>query len=288
MKNSITKKRTLLTAAILLILLAIWLVWANKALQFNEITVTSERLPQAFDGYRIAQISDLHNAEFGQENAELLQMLTDAQPDMIVLTGDLVDSSHTDLEVAIHFVQQAVAIAPTYYVTGNHEAWLGSAYGALEEGLSQASVIIMRDEAMYIERESQRILLMGVDDPEYFEGESSLYDGGSAVMLQRITSLRYQEEEYTILLSHRPELFDTYVAADVDLVFSGHAHGGQFRLPFIGGLVAPDQGLFPEYDAGLYSEGRTNMVVSRGLGNSIIPLRVGNRPEVVVVELRRP
>ena len=92
-------------------------------------------------------------------------------------------------------------------------------------------------------------------------------------------------DAYTILLSHRPELFDTYVASGVDLVFSGHAHGGQFRLPFLGGVIAPNQGLFPEYDSGLYTQGDTNMLVSRGIGNSIIPIRFNNRPEIIVVEL---
>ena len=101
-----------------------------------------------------------------------------------------------------------------------------------------------------------------------------------------IDALRYYDEEYTILLSHRPELFDTYVDSGVDLVLTGHAHGGQFRLPLIGGLVAPGQGLFPKYDAGTFSQDRTHMVVSRGLGNSVIPLRIGNRPELVVVELQ--
>ena len=92
---------------------------------------------------------------------------------------------------------------------------------------------------------------------------------------------------FTILLSHRPEYFETYVEAGLDLVLSGHAHGGQFRLPFAGGLAAPNQGLFPEYDSGLYTEGSTNMVVSRGIGNSVIPVRFNNRPEVIIVELQK-
>jgi predicted MPP superfamily phosphohydrolase len=93
------------------------------------------------------------------------------------------------------------------------------------------------------------------------------------------------EEEFTLLLSHRPEMFDTYVEKDVDLVFSGHAHGGQFRIPFVGGVFAPNQGLFPKYDSGIYSEGNTTMVVSRGIGNSAFPFRINNRPEVILVEL---
>ena len=101
----------------------------------------------------------------------------------------------------------------------------------------------------------------------------------------KLNSLIDDNNNYMILLSHRPELFETYVCCGVDLVLSGHTHGGQFRLPFIEGLVAPNQGLFPKYDSGLYTDRITNMVVSRGLGNSIIPFRFNNRPEVVLVEL---
>ena len=98
--------------------------------------------------------------------------------------------------------------------------------------------------------------------------------------------MKGESDGYTILLSHRPELFDTYVDSGVDLVFSGHAHGGQFRLPFVGGLVAPNQGLFPEYDAGQFTRENTTMLVSRGVGNSIVPLRINNRPEIVVAQLK--
>lgn len=123
---------------------------------------------------------------------------------------------------------------------------------------------------------------MGLSDPNF-----TSYDGDASAMIQeKLKHLKMGETNYTILLSHRPELFETYVNAGIDLVLSGHAHGGQFRLPFIGGLIAPNQGLFPRYDAGLYTEGHTGMVVSRGLGNSILPLRFNNRPEIVLVELQ--
>lgn len=106
-----------------------------------------------------------------------------------------------------------------------------------------------------------------------------------AMVSTKLKNMLEQESSYSILLSHRPELFETYVACGVDLILSGHAHGGQFRLPFVGGLIAPDQGLFPKYDAGLYTDGNTNMIVSRGLGNSIIPIRFNNRPEIVLINL---
>ena len=106
-------------------------------------------------------------------------------------------------------------------------------------------------------------------------------------MNTKLEELHTEQDRFTILLSHRPELFETYVDHDLDLVLSGHAHGGQFRLPFVGGLVAPNQGFFPEYDAGLYSMNHTNMIVSRGIGNSILPFRFNNRPEVIIIELKK-
>ena len=136
---------------------------------------------------------------------------------------------------------------------------------------------------MLLERNASLVSLIGIDDPNFSNDNGSSV--GISMLPEDIRNL-VSTDSFTILLSHRPEYFSQYVSADFDLVFSGHAHGGQFRLPFIGGLVAPNQGLFPKYDAGLFKESNTNMIVSRGIGNSIIPLRFNNRPEIVLVELR--
>ena len=124
---------------------------------------------------------------------------------------------------------------------------------------------------------------MGIKDPDFYDATES--DTRKILTKEVITEFEYTEEDFTLLLSHRPELFDVYTEAGLDLILTGHAHGGQFRLPFIGGLAAPNQGLFPKYDAGVFSENDTHMVVSRGIGNSIIPLRFNNPPEIVVVKL---
>ena len=144
--------------------------------------------------------------------------------------------------------------------------------------------MILENQKIQITREGESITLMGIDDPSF--QEDYLFGDSESVARQAIENLQNESDGYTILLSHRPELFDLYVDTGMDLVFSGHTHGGQFRLPFIGGLVAPNQGFFPEYDAGLFSEGSTTMIVSRGVGNSIIPIRFNNRPEIVVAELK--
>jgi predicted MPP superfamily phosphohydrolase len=273
----------LAVAAAVLVALVIWIAWGNTALELNTYTISSSKLPQSFDGYRIAHVSDLHNTEMGKDNEKLLAMLRDADPDMIAITGDLIDSRNTDIEVALKFVREAVKIAPCYYVTGNHEARVNE-YGELKAGMETAGVTVLEDVRTEISMEGATITLIGVNDPSY--QTDYLFGDSETVLNTKLEELHTEDGEFTVLLSHRPELFDAYTDHGIDLVLSGHAHGGQFRLPFIGGLVAPNQGFFPEYDAGIYTEGNTNMLVSRGIGNSILPFRINNRPEVILIELQ--
>ena len=263
--------------------LFIWTVWGNTALMTNAVAISSSRIPAAFSGFRIAQVSDLHNAEFGKNNAELLKLLSESRPDIIVITGDLIDANHTDVGIALGFAQESVRIAPTYYVAGNHEV-ASQQYDTLKAGLEEEGVIVLEDEAISLERGGETISLIGLADPD-FTVKGEMFGEAPVMVSAKLKNLNDGEGKYTIMLSHRSELFETYVNCGIDLVFAGHAHGGQFRLPFIGGVIAPNQGLFPKYDAGLYTDGGTNMVVSRGIGNSIIPLRFNNRPEIVLVEL---
>ncbi|MEE0060951.1 MAG: metallophosphoesterase [Acutalibacteraceae bacterium] len=266
---------------LLLVLLIIWIVWANTALEVNTFTVKSKDLPASFNGYRIAHISDLHNAEIGDENSKLLSAIKSSNPDIIAVTGDLIDSNKTDIEIALRFMAKAVEIAPCYYVTGNHESYMLE-YKTLRNGLINSGVTVLENENISISKSEEAIELLGVNDPE-FKTDYSL--DNAATINNVLSDLKSDKESFTLLLSHRPELFDVYVNNDIDLILSGHAHGGQFRLPFVGGLVAPNQGVFPKYDAGLFSENETNMIVSKGIGNSIIPLRFNNRPELVLIEL---
>ena len=156
------------------------------------------------------------------------------------------------------------------------EARLG--FEAIERGLIDAGARLLRGESVELERGGGSITLAGIDDPAFIKS------GGSAAERAEAQLSPLGRGGFTVLLAHRPELIDTY-AAYADVVLSGHAHGGQVRLPFIGGLYAPGQGLLPEYDAGIYGRGGCALIVSRGLGNSLFPLRVNNRPELVTVEL---
>ena len=261
------------------LLLCLWVLYDNVSIQTTlyEIQITEEYAD--LDDFTIVQISDLHNARFGKEQTRLLAAVAEQEPDIIAVTGDLIDSSRTNMDVAMAFMEQATEIAPVYYVTGNHEGWIGDAYGELKVRLEEAGVYVL-DNAMYSGQfEGLDINIAGVSDPDM--------PGNNIVLTkQTIQTLMDETTDYTILLSHRPELFDTYVSSGANLVLAGHYHGGQFRIPFIGGVIAPGAGLFPEYAEGTFTENHTTMVVSRGLGNSVIPVRINNRPEVVVVKLQ--
>ena len=275
------KKHIFVIKLMLLFILVVWTIWGNVTVGITRYTVTSNRLPHSFDGYKIAVVSDLHNAQFGNNNSQLVEKIKKEHPDIIAITGDLVDSNRTDIEIAIQLVSQLTEIAPCYYVTGNHEAWINEQYQELEKGLIAENVVILHDNVIQLTKGSETIQIAGQDDPYFTNTDTYIQES----MLQTRINNMSLSNEYCILLSHRPEMFEAYVSEEFDLVLSGHAHGGQFRVPFIGGIIAPDQGLFPEFDAGKYSKNNTIMIVSRGIGNSIIPVRFNNRPEIVIVEL---
>lgn len=281
-KRMVKKKYLAVILAILLLVLVLWTIWGNVTVGVTHYRITSNQLPDSFDGFKIAVVSDLHNARFGSDNSQITRKIEEEHPDIIAITGDLVDSNRTDTETAIALVHKLMQIAPCYYVTGNHEAWIGKQFSELEEMLFAENVQILHDEVIQLEKNGQTIQLAGLDDPDFTERDTAVQQS----MLQTKLNQMNLSDEYCILLSHRPETFVAYVEENIDLVLSGHAHGGQFRLPFIGGIVAPNQGLFPKYDAGKYTRNNTTMIVSRGIGNSIIPIRFNNRPEIVVIELK--
>lgn len=274
-KSRNTKKQKYIKLAITLsivIVIILFCNFQNKHLETTHYTYAAEQLDADLEGYRIVQISDLHNAKFGKNNQKLVGRIRECEPDMIVLTGDLVDSNHTNVDRAVQFVDEIVKICPVYYVTGNHEYWLEkSEYDELMDGLIGAGVVILDDQVVEISMGDAKFRLVGLDD-------KSLADGTLEALLS-------DEKELTVVLAHEPQYFARYAGTGVDLVLSGHAHGGQFRLPFVGGIVAPDQGFLPEYTAGEYYMDGTEMIVSRGLGNSVIPARLFNYPEIVCVEL---
>lgn len=276
-------KKFLIIAIILIIVGAVYLYWGNNSLTVGRHTLSPANLPESFSGFRIVQVSDLHNKDF---KGRLIRKISSLNPDIIVITGDIIDSRHTDTDIALKFAENAVNIAPVYYVTGNHESRLKDIYPEFRESLENLGVTVLDCRSVTLEKNGDEIVLAGMNDLTFY-GSSTLNEN-TIVFKEMLNNLGREKGDRTgILLSHRPEIFDTYVESGFEVVLTGHAHGGQIRLPFVGGILTPNQGFFPEYDAGLYQKENTSMIISRGLGNSLFPFRIGNRPEIIVCELEK-
>ncbi|MBQ8057817.1 MAG: metallophosphoesterase [Ruminococcus sp.] len=280
--SKVKKKRiVIICTAVVLMILTLWIAFENKALETNYFTIESDKIPASFDSFKIAHISDLHNAEIGKDNKRLIRELKSANPDIIAVTGDIIDSRNTDVNIAVNFMKEAVQIAPCYFVNGNHEERVPVEYEKLKYELLNLNVTMLENDSIKIENDGEFITIAGINDPVFYADivRPNLTETS-------INNVIPDDDSFTVLLSHRPELFELYVKYNCNLVLTGHAHGGQFRLPFIGGLYAPHQGAFPEYDSGLYTKQNTNMLVSRGIGNSLFPFRINNRPEIIIAELK--
>ncbi len=283
----ISAHKKLMIIIILLIVLTgyfIWLIYENTIINVTHYDVSSKNIPKEFNNFKIAQISDFHNTVFGENNETLLLDLELEKPDIIVITGDYIDCRHTDLSVAESLTKRLVRIAPVYYCTGNHESRIPDELKKLEKMFEKNKVNVLRNNKQLIKRGKQSIRICGIDDPDFLGVDMSDEDK-EAKMTKRINALKKEDGKYCILLSHRPELFDIYCKTGVGLALTGHAHGGQIRLPFIGPVFSPSEGLFPKYAEGMHTNQNTTMVVSRGLGQSQFPLRINNSPELVIVTL---
>lgn len=277
-------EKTLLSALAATLALTGYFYWQNNGLTITQHHHCDPMIPEEFNDFTILQVSDLHNKSYGKDQQILLDNLSVLSPDIILITGDLVDRRRFDLEKAMTFVEGAVALAPVYYVSGNHEAWSGR-YDEIRNALLEAGVVVLDNQRAQQERKGDTLHLLGLQDPAF--QVSSYREQWDASQVSSQLNTWQELEGYKILLAHRPELFHLYAESQMNVIFSGHAHGGQIRLPFLGSLFAPDQGFFPAYTDGDYHQESTTMYVSRGLGNSIFPLRVHNRPELIMVTLRK-
>ena len=254
-------------------------VWALQ----GELGVTRYELSlpeglEGLDGLKIAQISDVHSADI---QGELQTALREAAPDLIVFTGDLVNREDRDLSCALSLAAMAAQIAPTYYAPGNHEAD-NPCYPELREGLEEAGITVLENESVQLWYRGARINIIGLLDLAF-------HPQGRTAAREELPGLIQDLSVHgalNVVLSHRPSLMEEYGESGADLVFSGHAHGGQVRMPLIGPLFAPDEGALPDYTAGTYLAGETWVVVSRGLGNGTPFPRLWNAPELVVVTMR--
>lgn len=275
--------RKLLLAIICLSVLSYWIYKENTTFGTTYYDVTSARLPASFDSYKIVQLSDLHDAQFGDEHEAIVKEVQAIAPDAIFITGDFVDRNRYKLEQSLVLVEKLKHMAPIYYVTGNHEISTNDTE-RIKEALTALNVRVLFDEAEVItSSEGGSIVIGGIEDPL-----SSRLEDDEAVEQSVVQAFENTPNGvFKILLSHRPEQFDVYVANKIDITFSGHAHGGQFRIPGIGGLISPGQGWFPKLTSGVHEKEGSQLVVSRGLGNSLMPVRLLNKAEIVVVTLRK-
>ncbi len=306
--------------------------WNNKAVETTQYDFCSPKIPDSFDGFRIAQVSDVQSQWFGKDQQDIINSVRDIDPDIIVITGDLVDRNHTDFSCAIRTVERLLEIAPVYYINGNHELSLPkNSINSMYRRMKDMGVRMCRNRFWAVERGDERLMIAGVAQEsvrrayvmgrrfaknKYPEEDAKKYARIEKRLKKELTGKNRKEifkivrddvlakrlkgvwkqgrgypkddiEDFVIMLTHCPQYIRAYAEVKPDLILTGHAHGGQFRLPNGQGVLAPGQGFFPEYTCGLYKMGDSTMLVSRGLGNSTFPLRLNNRPEVVALTLRR-
>ncbi|MGI5936845.1 MAG: metallophosphoesterase [Oscillospiraceae bacterium] len=270
--------KTIPVMAALILVIAATILDSRFRLVTTEYELYSRDLPAAFDGYRVVQLSDLHGAVFGEKNSRLLKKVEKARPDIIALTGDFISKAE-DIEPLRPFLKELVKLAPVYFVSGNHD-WASGSIDKLAALLAELGIVYLRNEHVALSRGGESIILAGVEDPN-----------GWADMPrpdQVVDNIRAEHpESYVLLLAHRNYWPERYPNLDVDLILCGHGHGGVVRLPFLGGLIGTNFNLLPKYDAGLFGAAHYEMLVSRGLGNSILIPRFLNNGEIVVAVLRR-
>lgn len=248
--------------------------------QNNHLVTTYYEYDEPGIAVRIVQVSDLHNAVLWFDDDYIAKKIREENPDIIVITGDIVDSNHTDIEAAINTANKLSDIADTYYVTGNHEYWLSEEeLEKLYSELRGAGVTILANEYSIVKGYGRDLALIGVDDKK-------LTDASSVIKMCNDDIQANYEDAFSLVLAHEPQYIDEYVKAKAELVLTGHAHGGQFVLPGIGAVAAPDQGFNPKYTAGEIKTEETTVIISRGIGNSVIPIRLFNYPEIVVLDIR--
>lgn len=279
------KKKTKIFIAAFILLLIPVIIGLDSRLLIRRYTVDTDKLEGSV---RIALITDLHSCRYGEEQRELIEAVDSQSPDLVMLCGDIFDDRLDDGNTEV-FLKKVSEKYPCYYVTGNHEHWSQSdAFNRKMETVEQCGIRRLSCEAETVYINGTRINICGVDDAaSVITSESGKY-GDKNDFFAKLEELSdaADSDGFTVLLSHRPEYFEEYIKYDFDLVLCGHAHGGQWRIPYVlNGLYAPNQGLFPKYAGGEYCENDTVMIVSRGLARESTPIpRFYNRPELVIID----
>lgn len=268
----------------------------NERLDIETIEVRLSMLPQALDGYRLAIVSDLHIAQPGPYEKKIFAAVQAIAPDCILIPGDTMDERTGAIDSLTPFFYSLSSLAPTVAVLGNNDC-LPSRVETLRGMYRRGGVTLLENETRLLDARGYPLQITGMMDPSAerrgIQPAHVLRPAQSASYVPLSGALPPQaakKEGYvlpSILLLHQPQLAEAYAALRPSIIVAGHAHGGQFRLPLVGSLYAPNQGLFPRLTSGLYHVGDSQLVVSRGLGNHHFPFRLGNRPHLPVLVLRR-
>ena len=252
--------------------LAAYLYYDLHSIAIKHYTIVINNLPEEFEGFTILHLTDLHAKQYGDKQEKLLTIINRQSFDMVAITGDVMDKNNPDAEPALSLVR-GLSSKPIFFVPGNHEWWHDFSIKPL---LEDYGVKILENKKYKYSKGNSYIWIAGVDDP-YLRRDNldEALDG-------------LADSQPRVLLAHAPNIFPTAAMSNIQLVLAGHTHGGQVRLPLVGALVAPGQGFFPKYDYGQFTSGSTNMIVNGGLGESVLPIRFYNRPEIVLVKMVSP
>lgn len=282
------KRRKIILFIFIFIILVLFLFrlyidhnWIKK----TSYDITSSKIPSAFDGYKILQLSDLHNKDFG---TQIIKKIEKEAPDIIVLTGDMVSANHVNYSVFLNLAKYLSSKYKVYYIKGNHEGELSkNNYSVLEDALNLYNIKILDNEMVRLKKDGSYINLYGMwCNQRYYSRADE--DKNYVIKKENVTKLlgNINENEYNILLMHTPTYFDAYESWGADLVLTGHMHGGLVRLPYFGGVFSPDRKLFPKYCYGRYDINDSTMIVNSGLSRGETGFRLFNRPEIVTITLK--
>lgn len=275
------------------ILMYLYIKYNVNTLEVTKYVVENKKVPKEFDGYNIVQISDLHSKLFGENNKKLIQKIKSLNPDIVVVTGDLIDGENNNYNVALDFLKEISKLYRVYYIIGNHEQKslikkYKDEYKDYFNKLHQIDFVNLDNNKVEIVKGESNINLYGLTVP--YSCYKYLFDN------QETTSIdidfleeklgKVDREQFNILLAHTPFYFDEYEKWGADLTLCGHVHGGIVRLPIVGGLLSPDRKFFPKYDLGEYTKNKSTMIVSKGLGGSKVLIRVNCKPEIVNIKLK--
>lgn len=289
-------KKILLSIFIMMASPILFLYYQANFLDISTYSIKSKKIPETFHGYKILLLTDLHSKEFGKENWYLINNINEIDPDIIVVTGDMMNARKDNGNVFLSLASKLVKDFPIFYIDGNHELLTkvndkrtgNIIYSNYIQQLERMGVHMMNDKKIILNKGEDVIHLRGINIPLIFYSAPDVevpIDFDQMYMEEKIG--QRTKNTYEILLAHYPKYIQAYKEWGADLVLSGHHHGGMIRLPFIGGMISHEGAFFPEYDAGVYKVANTKMVVGRGLGNHTYNIRVFNRPEIVVIQLEK-